>query len=211
MSDRYDVSGSAEGQYQSDSDNRVLLNKRSITNPDEMDDVELHLLDTMQRGLLDEIEVTQTITSADLCNWHQRWLGSVYAWAGRYRTVNMQKDGFPFAAAARVPHLMEDFEARILRVHTPCDQMNEVRLAEALGLCHVEFILIHPFREGNGRLSRVLATIMALQAGMPPLDFSWMVEHRDEYFAAIQQGHAGNYGPINGIFSLVLQASRNAE
>lgn len=211
MSDRYDVSGSVEGQHQPGSDDRVLLNKRSIVDPDEMDDVELHLLGTMQRSLLDEIEVTQTITSTDLCNWHQRWLGSVYDWAGRYRTVNMQKDGFPFAAAARIPHLMKNFEVRILNSHTPCEQMNEERLVEALGLCHVEFILIHPFREGNGRLSRVLATIMALQAGMPPLDFSWMAEHREEYFAAIQNGLAGNHEPINRIFSLVLQASRIAE
>ncbi len=113
MSDSYDVSGSAEGQYQPGSDNRVTLNKRNIINPDEMDDVELHLLHRMQRGLLDEIEVTQTITSTDLCNWHQRWLGSVYHWAGRYRTVNMQKDGFPFAAATRIPYLMEDFDWKL--------------------------------------------------------------------------------------------------
>ena len=31
---------------------------------------------------------------------------------------------------------------------------------------------MHPFREGNGRLARLLALLMALQAGLPPLDFS---------------------------------------
>jgi len=30
---------------------------------------------------------------------------------------------------------------------------------------HTELVLIHPFREGNGRCSRILASIMALQAG----------------------------------------------
>ncbi len=84
-------------------------------------------------------------------------------------------------------------------------------LVEALGICHVEFIGIHPFREGNGRLSRVLATIMALQAGHPPLDFTWMAENKREYFEAIQHGHAGNYEPIKKIFSLALQSSQRED
>jgi cell filamentation protein len=33
---------------------------------------------------------------------HERWLVGIYDWAGRYRSVNMQKDGFPFAAASRI-------------------------------------------------------------------------------------------------------------
>ena len=36
---------------------------------------------------------------------------------------------------------------------------------------HAEPILIHPFREGNGRCARLLATLMGLQAGLPALDF----------------------------------------
>ena len=31
--------------------------------------------------------------------------------------------------------------------------------------------LFHPFRDGNGRVSRILSTLMALQAGLPLLDF----------------------------------------
>jgi len=37
--------------------------------------------------------------------------------------------------------------------------------ATALAEVHAELILIHPFREGNGRLARLLALLMALQAG----------------------------------------------
>jgi cell filamentation protein len=123
----------------------------------------------------------------------------------------MQKDGYPFAAAQRIPDLMKAFDKTVLALQTPCNQMDSERLAEALGISHVEFIVIHPFREGNGRLSRVLATMMALQAGQPPLDFTWMAENKREYFAAIQNGHAGNYEPIKKIFSLVLQSSQRED
>lgn len=41
--------------------------------------------------------------------------------------------------------------------------MSEEQLIEAIAITHVELILIHPFREGNGRLSRLLADVMAVQ------------------------------------------------
>jgi len=41
-------------------------------------------------------------------------------------------------------------------------------------------------REGNGRLARLLATLMALQAGLPLLDFSGFEQERQkEYFTAV--------------------------
>lgn len=60
----------------------------------------------------------------------------------------------------------------------------------------MELILIHPFREGNGRLSRLLADVMAVQAGHEPLDYSSWEQHKPAYIAAIHSGLAGNYGPM---------------
>lgn len=76
------------------------------------------------------------------------------------------------AAADQVPRLMREFEQGPLRDYTPCrfDAIQERE--EALAVVNAELILIHPFREGNGRCARVLATLMALQAELPPLDFS---------------------------------------
>jgi cell filamentation protein len=121
--------------------------------------------------LADEVAVNQVFTAADLCAWHRRWLGNVYPWAGRYRTLNLSKDDFPFAASAQIPRLMGLLERDVLANNTPCQGMPEDRLAEAIATVHVELILIHPFREGNGRIARVLASLMALQAGWPNLDF----------------------------------------
>ena len=41
-----------------------------------------------------KIEDEQFITSDNLCEWHRRWLGNVYEWAGQYRSVNMGKADF---------------------------------------------------------------------------------------------------------------------
>ena len=94
---------------------------------------------------------------------HRLWLGRVYPWAGAYRTVNMAKGDFVFAAASQIPRLMQQFENGALRKFTPCRFASIDDQALALAVVHAELVLIHPFREGNGRLARLLATLMALQ------------------------------------------------
>lgn len=98
--------------------------------------------------------------AADVCRIHQVWLGQIYSWAGRYRQVNVKKDEFPFAAATLIQKLMTDFESGSLKGHTPCRPTSIDRFAAALAEVHVELVLIHPFREGNGRAARILAVLM---------------------------------------------------
>lgn len=82
---------------------------------------------------------------------------------------------------------MADFERGSLKRHTPCHPASPDRLAEALAEVHVEFVLIHPFREGNGRTARILAVLMGLQAGLPALYFDRLSgRRRQEYFAAVR-------------------------
>ena len=78
--------------------------------------------------------------------------------------------------------------------------------AAALAEVHVELILIHPFREGNGRIARLLSVLMALQAGLPPPDFSELQEaKREEYFTAVQAGMDRDYKPMERIFNEVIE------
>lgn len=77
-----------------------------------------------------------------------------------------------------------------------------------MAIVHTELILIHPFREGNGRLARLLATLMALQAGLPPLDFSdFEQERQEEYFIAVRYGLDRNYKPMGKVFADVITQS----
>ena len=207
MTDRYATDLGVEGQFQPGSDDAVLLNKLGITRLDEMNDVELDLLIQLTDAVLDEVTAEQIITVADLCGWHQRWLGHVYEWAGRYRSVNIGKAAFHFAAAHLVPKLMQTLDDKFLSVYMACKGMDDEQLIDALAKVHIEFILIHPFREGNGRLSRLLANIMALQAGQPMLDFSAMDDNKQRYFAAIQAG-LDDCEPMKTLFRQVLHETR---
>ena len=214
MSNRYDTSENPEGRYQPGSDNQVLLNKRGITGTEEMEEVEFDALLEFQNKLFDVFPVDKQITANDICTWHRDWLGAIYTWAGEYRSVNMSKEDFVFAAAHLIPKLMADFERDYLSVYTPCRGVDKDDLIEAMAISHVEFIVIHPFREGNGRLGRVLCTVMALQADMPVLDFEILERDIGRYIEAIHAGHAGDIEPMKLIFSEILdfslqQASRN--
>lgn len=137
---------------------------------------------------------------------HEVWLGRIYEWAGKYRQVNISKGGFFFAAAKQIPQLMELFERENLRVYTPCNFTDREKVVEALAVVHTELVLIHPFREGNGRLARMLAIMMGLQAGLPPLNFSRIKGARKQaYFAAVQAGMSRNYEPMREIFRSVVK------
>ena len=46
-----------------------------------------------------------------------------------------------------------------------------LKVAKAIATVYGEFELIHPYREGNGRIGRLITDLMALQAGYPPLLF----------------------------------------
>jgi cell filamentation protein len=67
-------------------------------------------------------------------------------------------------------------------------------------------IPIHPFREGNGKTARMLATLMGLQSELPPLDFGTMGgKRRKGYFAAVQAGMGGDYVPMEKILIAVVR------
>ncbi|NLC37378.1 MAG: cell filamentation protein Fic [Alcaligenaceae bacterium] len=202
---RYDVSGS-QGALQAGSEEGVLENKLAITRQDEINEAEIVLLQKLYILVLQERMPHGRISTQILRNWHKRWLGNLYDWAGQYRAVNMSKDGFPFAPAAQLPRLMQVFDSEYLGRYTPCSGMDFTQLVEAIAVVHVEFILMHPFREGNGRVSRLLADVMAAQAGHELLDYSLWEQNKAAYVAAIQKGMECDYEPMKYWVSRALES-----
>ena len=101
---------------------------------------------------------------------------------------------------------MDHFEKNSLRRFTPCLFGTQPEVAHALAVVHTELILIHPFREGNGRVARMLSIIMAAQAGLPPLDFGRLKgRKRETYFRAVQAGMDYDYAPMEAIFTGVIE------
>jgi cell filamentation protein len=205
---RYDTSQLIENQYEEGSHNQVLKNLRGIRNKRTMEQLETHDLLRATDQLIDYYNRDHSFTANDICHMHKVWLGSIYEWAGSYRQVFISKEGFSFAAPAFIPRLMEEFERDILNQYTPCTFTERNEVIRALAIVHTELLLIHPFREGNGRIARLLATLMGLQAGLPFLDFSDIEgEKKDAYFVAVRAGLDRNYKLMGKIFTDVILRS----
>ena len=202
---RYSTEGLIENEYEPGGN--VLKNKLGIRKVKEMGKVEGEVFLKTQRhfyNLFSE-DPPPHITADLIKEIHRHWLGGIYEWAGNYRRVNLEKEGikFPLAmlqGAPNIPRLMKEFERDILRKYTPCPKGDELsNVARAIAIVHGEFEIIHPFREGNGRVGRLIADLMALQAGYPPLifDIGGKPQNKTIYFDAMKEVFIHkNYEPL---------------
>ncbi|RII28983.1 MAG: cell filamentation protein Fic [Geobacter sp.] len=206
MTDRYTTSHLTEDQYEPGSNGTVLRNLLGITSKEEMEHVEEERFERLMEEAANRFDSDHRFTALDILWLHKFWLDGVFPWAGAYRSVNIGKGGFMFAAAAHLPELMRQFENDQLARLTPCRFESDADVVTAMAEVHVELVLIHPFREGNGRIARLLSVLMALQAGLPPLDFSelWGAK-REEYFAAVRAGIDRDYRPMERVFSGIVE------
>ncbi|MBQ0156741.1 MAG: Fic family protein [Bacteroidales bacterium] len=98
-----------------------------------------------ESGLIETIGVG-TITG--LQQIHAYLFGGLYDFAGKIRTVNIAKGGFQFAMAHFLPQTLSQIE-----------QMPEDTF-DAIVDKYVEMNIAHPFREGNGRTTRIWLDLM---------------------------------------------------
>lgn len=93
-----------------------------------------------ESSLLDSIEVG---TVKGLQQIHAYLFGGLYDFAGQIRSVNISKGGFTFAPVAFLSQTLQNIE------HMPEETFDEI--ADK----YVEMNVAHPFREGNGRTTRI--------------------------------------------------------
>lgn len=198
---RYDVH-SAEAQMQPGGEEGVLLNTLGLLTKQDIDDAETELLAALYQRVFDDFP--ENLSVAMLIHWHKQWLGNLYSWAGQLRGVNMSKGNFHFAAAAQIPRLLDDYEQNYFGTFDSLADMDDEDVILFLAQSHVEFILIHPFREGNGRLSRLLMDVLSVKAGFQPLDYELWDKNKEFYFRSIQAGVNGDYRHLERLISDVL-------
>lgn len=204
---RYEIGIPSDSEFQPGSNGSVLRNLRGIVDPSQIDRIEASLLVLAQGRSFGRIESSTLMTVRLIRELHRSWLHTLYSFAGELRTLNLSKEAVHFAPVAHLDSTLATFDA-ILQVETPCQGMELDQLVRAIARVHIELVLIHPFREGNGRLARWVADLMALQAGAPPLD--WQFENdterrREHYFAALRRGFAGDNAPMESLIREALE------
>jgi cell filamentation protein len=205
---RYEAAG-PEAEFEPGSRGRVLRNLLGIVRARDMAEAESQALVIAQEAAVEQYGPDHRFSAKDVRDLHPLWLGPIYSWAGEYRTINIGKAGFQFAHAPLIPRLMSELGRGSLRRCTPCKQTNKAAVAANLAEVHAELILVHPFRDGNGRLARLLALLMALQAGLPPLDFSPMAGRgKRAYIAGIHASMSADYAPLRTLFLKIIDRSQ---
>jgi len=205
---RYVVPKGPEAECEPGSSGRVLRNRLGIRRKKDMDGAEFAALLAAQTAYVERITPQTRFTSGLICAMHRDWLAKIYEWAGRYRTVELGKGGFRWPPAERVEANMALFEKGLLARQTPCRPGPVDDVARRIAEVHAELLLIHPFRDGNGRLARWLADLMALQAGLPTPAYGFTGrgarERRRRYLDAVQRGYLQDYDDLTRFFAEAL-------
>lgn len=207
---RYVTPEGPEAEAQPGSRGRVLLNLLGIKTKIKMDQVEYAALLKAQELFLTRIGPDTRFTAELIREMHRIWLGDIFAWAGEYRTVELQKGTFRWPPAFRVAQNMQTFEDDVLSRNTPCRTGKLCDVSRRIAEVHAELLLIHPFRDGNGRVARWLADLMALQAGFPAPKYEFegskMAGRNQEYLAAVVRGYGQDYEPLAAFFETAIEA-----
>ena len=183
----------------------VLPNLLGLTTPQEIAEAEFEGFTEAEIILTEELEQTTRFNVAYIQRIHAIALVRLYAFAGKWRDVNLSKGGFTFAAARFLPETMRAFDRDVLGALIYSSD-REPLIAD-IAKVHAELLFIHPFREGNGRTARVLANLMARRAGHAPPDWSLMGDDEfDAYVKAVQAAAGQDYAPMAQLIRALLPA-----
>ena len=139
-----------------------------------------------ESGVIDSVEVG---TTKGLQQIHAYLFGGLYDFAGKIRQVNIAKGGFQFAMAQYLPQTLATIE-----------KMPETTLDEIVDK-YVEMNIAHPFREGNGRSTRIWLDLMLKRALQQCVD--WSQIDKNAYLEAMRVS-VSNSTPIRSLITNAL-------
>lgn len=153
----------------------ALDNKLHITDSTELARMEEKIskkkaIELFENGYLDQYE---TGTFQMLAAIHQYLFDEIYEFAGEVRTVNIAKGNFRFAPVMYLQVAIENVE-----------KMSQSTFEEIIEK-YVEMNIVHPFREGNGRSTRIwLDLILKKELNMV---IDWSAVDKDDYLLAMER------------------------
>jgi cell filamentation protein len=100
-----------------------------------------------------EVHIPRTYDAEHLRAIHKQLFGNIYEWAGEYRTVGIEKNRLPFAEPADIDRYLADAH-RLVDTNT-WSTMSREEFAHAAADVFAHVNHAHPFREGNGRASKL--------------------------------------------------------
>lgn len=153
----------------------ALENKLGITDSAELAREEERLskkkaLELYDTGLLDRLEAGMFSALAAI---HKFLFGEIYDFAGKVRTVNLAKGNFRFAPVMYLEAALKNIEAMPQRTF---DEIIEK---------YVEMNVAHPFREGNGRSTRIWLDLLLRKELGQVVD--WSKVDKEDYLLAMER------------------------
>jgi len=185
----------------------VLRNLPGIKDPEQLADFEYSM------ATLREIQQIENPIRGDfdlkhLQAIHKELFKDVYDWAGEIRTVGISKGGSSFAPPALIEQYGNSTVFADLKKDNLLQGMEKEQLVERLSHHFSEINALHPFREGNGRATRVFITELVKQTGHS-LDFDKV--DPDAWIKASRASFVGQMEPIQDIFRDSVTSNQDLE
>lgn len=106
-----------------------------------------------------------------------------------------------YATPEETPARMGD----LMQWYQQARQEGQIHPVVVASLFHHEFVAIHPFDDGNGRMGRLLMNLILMQYQYPPLVVKQ--EDRSNYYQVLSQADAGEYEPLVTYFAELMKRS----
>lgn len=187
----------------------VLKNKKGIADAATLGAAEQEALVVAYKTVLGEANAATPITVELIRHIHERIFGGLYEWAGRWRTVWISKPGTTWPSPDYLDGLMDDFEQEILRRYPSGLLTTDDLFCRAVAEIQGEFLVIHPFREGNARTIKLVTDVLASQTNRPLLRYDDSDAGSEHYIRAAIAAFDKGYGPMEDIIRDALARAKN--
>lgn len=182
----------------------VLRNVPGIKDPEKLSDFEYKMA-TLRELQLIEQPIHGKFDLKHLQGIHKELFKDTYDWAGEIRTVGISKGGSSFAQPGMIEGYANSTVFKDLQKDNYLRGMEKEQFVERLSHHFSEINALHPFREGNGRATRVFVEELGKQAGYS-LDFDKV--EPEAWIEASRASFNGRMGPIQEIFREIATADR---